>query len=510
MEKDYGYLTPLIQEYEVAIETLTNQLQFYAHEQERLRAEITTLIKENKALSVAIREVVDAKAQFEVTDKQNLENCLVHNLKNQLSLTLQEKETVVLLWQNSLKNIDHLEEELNLFAGKSHGFISKAQVQRMKQSYEKEIQHLEEQLTNSHTKIQTILKTSSQTIDQKRAELEKAISFQQTTTEQMNRLENEVKKLESKIRDSTRIRDKLQVSLEMKDNVIQEMKAKERTAKEKVTEAVQIVETALFEKDAAVFRESQAREEAARISKILSELMDKADARLKNEVEAVQQVCDIKLKETQTSVGSLKEELNEKNLQLQKSTYDCKLLENEVEKAKKGNLFVDESHTSKLLVLEKNLESTFQKLLLSEKKLLKVEAEKESLKLDMEQMGESYQNDIKTRDAEQLSLKNERRLLQKQLKMCNENLQLATDNIKKLKSKLDAVERNGKAVQSKLQSYLEMQINLNKKWKEEVHGVLRKYEAQVTDLKNNNKYLRNKLKQTINRLLNRNATNSHN
>ncbi|KAK5643104.1 hypothetical protein RI129_006949 [Pyrocoelia pectoralis] len=509
MENDYGYLVPLVKEYETAIETLTNQVQYYAHEQEHLRIEITTLIKENKALSIAIREVVDIKSQFEVTDRQNSENNLVDNLKRQLSLTLQEKETVVQLWQNSLKNIDHLEEELNLFVGKSHGFASKSQVRQMKHGYEKEIQHLEEQLTNSHTKIQTILKTSTQTLDQKNADLEKAVTIHKGTSAQVKHLEVQVKQLESKVRDIMRIRDKLQVTLEAKDNIIKELKSKDRAAKEKVTEAVQVVEVALLEKDAALFRENHAKEELAKISKTLSEVTNQANERLRNEVSSIKQEYDLKLNETQSSVTSLKDELNGKNFQLQKSMYDCKLLENEIEKVKKGNLFIDESHTSKLLILEKNLESTFQKLLLSEKKLLKTEADKESLKLDMEQMSESYQSDIKTREAEQKSLQHERRYLQKRLKMCNENLQSATNEIQKLKSTLHNIERKDTAVQGKLQSYLETQININKKWKEEIREIIRKYETQITDLKNNNKYLKNKLKRAINKML-RNTSDPQN
>lgn len=54
--------------------------------------------------------------------------------------------------------------------------------------------------------------------------------------------------------------------------------------------------------------------------------------------------------------------LNDKNLDLEQQIRRNKMVEEEMMFLKKGNVCVDDSTTSKLLILEKNLESTFQKL----------------------------------------------------------------------------------------------------------------------------------------------------
>lgn len=55
-------------------------------------------------------------------------------------------------------------------------------------------------------------------------------------------------------------------------------------------------------------------------------------------------------------------EIKIKTSELQAAKDKSALLENEIERMHKGHCSIDESEINKLLVLEKNLESTFQKL----------------------------------------------------------------------------------------------------------------------------------------------------
>lgn len=65
--------------------------------------------------------------------------------------------------------------------------------------------------------------------------------------------------LQGKLNKIMVLRDELQNKLDMKNSLIEELKAKDIEAKVKVTEAVQIVEAAFFEKDAALLREAKAK-----------------------------------------------------------------------------------------------------------------------------------------------------------------------------------------------------------------------------------------------------------
>lgn len=90
--------------------------------------------------------------------------------------------------------------------------------------------------------------------------------------------------------------------------------------------------------------------------------MEEAAEKIKSETGKTREECDLKIKEVQKVTKKLKEELNAKNIELEKCIREGKLLEEELERIRKGNICIDESNTSKLLILEKNLESTFQKL----------------------------------------------------------------------------------------------------------------------------------------------------
>ncbi|KAK4886245.1 hypothetical protein RN001_002516 [Aquatica leii] len=471
MENYKPDLLAIIREYESAVEMLTAQIDFYAHEQEHLRKEISNLMIENKNLSEALREVIESRPPLPIGDDQNLQNNLADNLKKQLLLTLQEKDTVVELWQNSLKNIDHLEEELIVFSDKSNGFISKKQVQQIKINYENQIKNLEQQLANMHTKIQTVLKTSSKTIEDKNFDLENAFRCQKHAITQMRTLENEIKDLQINITDIIKIRDKLEVTLKHKNKMNDELKEQMTQSKKKVEEAVQVVEAAFREKDAAILRENIAKEEIIKISKILSNVLDETSDKMKNDIKIIKEECDTKIKQTNIKADTLREELNHKNAELQKSIYEYKLLQNEFEK------------------------------LSSEKNVIKIEAEKERMRVELHQLTSSHHNDIKKFQTENESLKEELKSIKKKLKKCQKNLVQATEAATNLKFTIRKIEKDDKQVESQLQSYLDKEIGLNKKWKRGMQDVVHKYETQIKNLKNTNQSLRHKLKRMLKEVL---------
>lgn len=103
-----------------------------------------------------------------------------------------------------------------------------------------------------------------------------------------------------------------------------------------------------------------------RISKLMEDLVEETKEKVKNEVEVIEAKYNVKLRKINIDTESLKEELKLKNEEVAKHKKGYKMLEEDFERIKKGNINLDESNTTKLLILEKNLESTFQKLVSSE------------------------------------------------------------------------------------------------------------------------------------------------
>lgn len=84
---------------------------------------------------------------------------------------------------------------------------------------------------------------------------------------------------------------------------------------------------------------------------------------MKREVEATKAQHHSELSKVKTEVKLFQGEINNKNVQLEVREKEMALLKQEIERMKKnGGYYVNESQISKLILLEKNLETTFQKL----------------------------------------------------------------------------------------------------------------------------------------------------
>jgi len=195
-----------------------------------------------------------------------------------------------------------------------------------------------------------------------------------------------------------------------------------------------------------------------KMSDILSEVIEETNSKLKQELEQSKQHYSDKLNKIKKDMKNVLQDLETKGNELEKHRNMSKVLEEEVERLRKGNINFDESHTSKLLVLEKNLESTFQKLvsfkhfkvtfrivrclfqLLSEKKNIQLSAEKESIKEDLEQMAKHYESDIKSREVEKQILQRKIVNLQNEMDVSNNGLVEVADKVEEVNRKISVIE----------------------------------------------------------------------
>lgn len=277
------------------------------------------------------------------------ENDLIENLKKQLSSLAKEKESVVQLWQTALKTVDYLEDELRLYEGRTHGYVPKTEIKKIKITYQQQIDELHNKIDECNTKLQETRKNSAQELQEKTQQLEKETSH-------LADARNTIEQLQEKLTDSEVARSALQAALVEKNKQIDGFIIREEVAKNKVREAVSIVETALMEKDAALLREAQTREEMAR----LAEAVQEAELKTRAEINEIKSESQVKLNQLQQELVNAKEEIQNKNFEIEKHFFKQEALQKEIEILQKGRNI--ESDLSKLLVLEKNLESTFQKL----------------------------------------------------------------------------------------------------------------------------------------------------
>lgn len=143
-------------------------------------------------------------------------------------------------------------------------------------------------------------------------------------------------------------------------------------------EAVGIVEAALNEKDAALFREQGLKgkgipknilnfnnfniEENEKLVQEMTEIVKESQEKITSETNKIKAELNERQRAILEELSQAHNEIKIKTNELQAAKDKSALLEHEIERIHKGHCSIDESEINKLLVLEKNLESTFQKL----------------------------------------------------------------------------------------------------------------------------------------------------
>lgn len=143
-------------------------------------------------------------------------------------------------------------------------------------------------------------------------------------------------------------------------------------------EAVGIVEAALNEKDAALFREQGLKgkgipknilnfnnfniEENEKLVQEMTEIVKESQEKITSETNKIKAELNERQRAVLEELSQAHHEIKIKTNELQAAKDKSALLEHEIERIHKGHCSIDESEINKLLVLEKNLESTFQKL----------------------------------------------------------------------------------------------------------------------------------------------------
>lgn len=313
-------------------------------------------------MSARLKETLKVVEKNEIIEHIYTENDLIDNLNKQLAALAVEKESVVQLWQTALKTVDYLEQELRLYEGRTHGYVPINEIKKLKTSYELQIETLQKRIRDCNLKIENTKIQCTQELDQRTKLIEKQTDKLTDAQNIINKLELQLNHFEEKVKNLEVARDALQTNLTDKNKQIEEFLVREQLSKSKVREAINVVESALMEKDNALLREAQAREDLAKFRRVYSELVQENEMKANTEINKIKSTYLGKLMHFEESLTTAQKEIQTKNYEIEKQFFQLEILQKQIEFLQTGSSQNKECNINKLLMLEKNLETTFQKL----------------------------------------------------------------------------------------------------------------------------------------------------
>ncbi|XP_018331271.1 golgin subfamily A member 5-like isoform X2 [Agrilus planipennis] len=355
--------TEMFNQYEEMIESLSQNIQFYQEEVHTLKEELNHFIQQNKELSLKLQEERKANLLLEsFKERDQFENNIINSLKSQLDSTLQENRTITELWQSSLKTIDCLEQELNIYRADNDGFVSQRFLKCEKEKYDQELQSLHSDLQNLQEKLKETIQLHTDALKAKNEELYLVSEENKNVKQQIDDFKSEMNELRKRQIGLDSIQERFTQVLNEKLRQIDNYKKNEAAIKIKMNEALVVAERAVVERDAAILRETQTKNEVEKLSQYFEQSRKEMDLNMANQIKDLEKLYEEKGKVANEEIKALKDELATKSLQLEKFKNECEILHEEVKRIRQGNAYIDETNTSRLLILEKNMEATFQKL----------------------------------------------------------------------------------------------------------------------------------------------------
>ncbi|KZC07475.1 hypothetical protein WN55_08246, partial [Dufourea novaeangliae] len=340
----------ILKKYHIIVEDLKRDLQLCKEEQNNIRTELETLRNESQKI-YDIKESLDHIHLKECGDEDSHRKQIA-NLQERLALLVTEKDSALQLWHMSLNTISALEEELRGLRtnGKGTKFYQD-QANAIKESYSEAIKMLEEKLTqakDNFVKYQTLYQTSKERVEcltkEKDEIMEKFRNFQidaqekdrnsQVTIETL-KMELAYAKTESNkiVQAKLELEKKLNEVKRYADNIVE----KDKETKNKMAEAIELIESAVREKDLVLHRESLALEEKARLEHRLAIIASEYDTKIQELNKKTQDEIEFNTKKYLMEIKEFKTELQNKVGLLEKTQRELQFTEEELTKTRRDS-----------------------------------------------------------------------------------------------------------------------------------------------------------------------------
>ncbi|XP_015593080.1 nucleoprotein TPR [Cephus cinctus] len=366
----------ITQEYSAIVEALKQELNVCKAEQTMLRTELECLRKETKSAGDIAQECF-SHGQWEGCNSHETNKEMILNLQKRIAIVQMEKDSVFQLWQMALKAVDILEEELKVFQkdGKG-GKCYEEQVNSIKETYSEAIKALEIKLVQAkenflkhqsrwescRNKIEALNKEKND-IAQKYTALQKdALEREKASQETIESLRRELNASQFELQRSSELQVELEEQLRDAKRIVSAMVAKDDETKNKVSEAIELVESAVREKDMALAREARVTQEKSQLENKLTNVPQEYNAWLQVELSKMKETYERNTKKYMLEIKELKAELRQKGTLLDRAQRECRLVEEELDKVRNGSDDYLHRSNSKILDLEQRLKDTEFKL----------------------------------------------------------------------------------------------------------------------------------------------------
>lgn len=372
-------LSPLLAEYDSSIKSSQEQVFFLKEELSSLKQKTDHVVQENTRLHEELRRSIEAQMDIvRQGEGSGVEKEVVENMRHQLHLLSQERDSYVELWQNACSELEKLQEserekdaELRTRSRTMTGLQNDLQKARQ---FAGELQTANRKLRMEHEKFLTTAHTQDQEIDDVRNDLRKCKTELKSTKSQNEELRRTLELMEGRIRARDRERgeeanreqpvdtrlEELQTAIigmesrlsatlkevsrlrsertELEDQVevlqkkSSELQQRELEAISHVRDSVQMVENAILERDQALVREQQKVQEVNRLQEAINKILKEAGKRTREEVDAVRNQCNKNIQKLMEEMHFLEMEGAEKQAQLERSLREKSAVEKELEK----------------------------------------------------------------------------------------------------------------------------------------------------------------------------------
>ncbi|XP_012288589.1 paramyosin [Orussus abietinus] len=371
-----GEHSTILQEYAETVERLKQELINCKLEQTNLRSQLESLQNDSKNVGQVVRECL-SHSGLDNCDGRSDDKEMILNLQKRVAILQMEKDTTNQLWQMSLRAVDVLDTELKTFKKNGKDIRTyEEQVKNIKEAYSEAIKALEEKLVQTkenfikHQSNWSENKQKFETLQKEKQDL--AVKFDMFRQEVMKKehsneetiiaLKTELGIIKPQLQQATQLRIELEQKLEDARKFVVTAVAKDSEAKNKVSEAIELVETAVKEKDSALQREARTLDEKLRIERQLFTITEEYNANLAKEVSRVKQDFDRNMKKCLLENKELKLGLKENVMLLERAQRESRLMEEELEKMRHNSDDLLRRSNTKILDLEQKLKDADSKL----------------------------------------------------------------------------------------------------------------------------------------------------
>ncbi|XP_078042391.1 uncharacterized protein LOC144472857 isoform X1 [Augochlora pura] len=340
----------ILKEHNDTVEDLKRDLKLCKVEQNSIRNELEILRNESQKVH-DIKESLN-RIHLEECGSQDSHKKELANLQERLVLLETEKDSALQLWHISLNTISALEEELQGLRTNGKGTkYYQEQANAIKESYSEAIKMLEEKLTqtkDNFIKHQTLYQTSKERVESLTKEKDQLLDkYRNLQTEYQEKDRNNQITIETLKRElayakaeSNKIAQ-TKLELEKKLNEVrryaENIVEKDKETKNKMAEAIDLIESAVREKDLVLHREALISEEKSRLENRLTIIANEYDAKIQELTKKTQDEMELHKKAYLTEIKEIKTELKEKTALLEKTQRELKFTEEELSKVRRDS-----------------------------------------------------------------------------------------------------------------------------------------------------------------------------